>query len=55
MSLMKLLHMMLLEVNNFNLEYGGPLFSGDEEAVVLRIISDAIENRLGVDLLVGRQ
>jgi hypothetical protein len=54
---MKLLRMRLLmrEVRNFNLEYSGPLFSGDEQAVVLRIVGDAVEDRFRVDLLGGRQ
>ena len=41
--------------NDLDFEYGGPLFPGDEEAVVLRIIGDAVEDRFSVDLLVGRQ
>jgi hypothetical protein len=49
--------MMLLmkAVNNFNLKYRGPLFSSDEQAVALRIIGDAVEDRFGVDLLGGRE
>src|SRR5271156_1623388 len=39
--------------NRLYLENRGPLFAGDEQAFMLRIVSDAIQNRFGIDHLIG--
>ena len=36
--------------DEFDLEDGGPLFAGDEEAVVLGVVGDAVEDGFGVEL-----
>src|SRR5580704_18223405 len=42
-------------LNDFDLEYRWPLLPGNEKPIVLRIVSDSIENRFGIDHLIGRQ
>src|SRR5580704_7039584 len=42
-------------LNDFDLEYRWPLLPGNEEPIVLRIVSDSIENGFGIDHLIGRQ
>src|ERR1700733_9588085 len=41
--------------DNFDFEDGGPLLSGDEEAVPLGIVSNAVQHGFFVDFLIGRQ
>src|ERR1700740_2476617 len=41
--------------DNFDFEDRGPLFPGDEEAVLFCVVRDAVQYRFFVDLLPGRQ
>lgn len=44
--------MRVFDGDDLDLEDGRPLFSGDEEAVVLLVVGDAIEDGFCVDLLI---
>jgi hypothetical protein len=41
--------------NHFDLEHSGPMLTGYKESIVLWIVGDAIENRFGINHLIGRQ